>query len=402
MAVKDATELRRESVEKIYETTDVVASGAPAQNFLFEALKHPIEVMECAMGPVGIRLRDLAEKINSDHPEVGSVMKGVLSDADLSNQICQYIRLAQYAVESKLDKIQLHRACLARVPSALRSLDMSENNQKLVRLFADRALRDKIRNTKKIRPVEMRYIFRKGKLRWEQMPNNFLYYFRYSEAYKDDLNCLNEKIATYESLGCDYMRNVVRDRMATFADHMEDVFCGFHRIKMTDAAAILAKDAGAQYYIASYASSAYALQIPSVYIRKYVYIDNKKYTSIKIPRNVQLIPKAYPYSELEDIASDEIKKVIDHLEKLPEMGGYPAFDHYVVIVPSIAYPLEPNYVTENEASYAFNRREKEILKFNTQEECSNELDKVMIQDGLLHPILLGERDGACYFICHWI
>ena len=43
----------------------------------------------------------------------------------------------------------------------------------------------------------------------------------------------------------------------------------------------------------------------------------------------------------------------------------------------------------------------EVMDFATVDECQIELDKVMIKKKLFHPVIVGEKDGKCFFICYW-
>ena len=101
-------------------------------------------------------------------------------------------------------------------------------------------------------------------------------------------------------------------------------------------------------------------------------------------------PKVYPFHELKDVASDEVNSVIKFLEHFPEANNKPIFDHFGVIVPSIAYK-----------NNLFKNDNDEVMDFATVDECQIELDKVMIKKKLFHPVIVGEKDGKCFFICYW-
>ncbi len=81
-----------------------------------------------------------------------------------------------------------------------------------------------------------------------------------------------------------------------------------------------------------------------------LYKDNKDYSAI-----------AYPLHEVSEVP-ERAQKLIDHLEEFPEANHKAAFDHYVVVIPS----------------YKDSEMESRI------------------------PVLLGERDGKCHFLCYWI
>lgn len=394
--------LHNDSVDQLYKQGEKLPS-VPASPYLKEILDCSDDVISCAMDAVGLRLRDVARQLDYQHPEIGSVLKGVFSNDLVSDRICNYLKLAEYAINQKFSQVQLYRSALTKAPAALRSIDSVEKNQQLIRLLSDCSLRNKIRGMKEVRPVEMRYLLKKGKTHWAQMPTDFSYYTRYSEAYKKDVEEAKMKIGVYEELGCKALRRTIESRIALFADHMQNTFCGFHRIKMGDAAAIAGRSIGAVVTSASSSSDVDLLvRVGCTAIKKYTYSDPKAdYSILKMPRYYNYVARAYPYIALEEIASANMKRAIDHLENLPESGGKPLFDHYIVMVPSVAYPSEPNKITRNAIKYAF-RAEGGLNEFDDPEECAKQLDRAMIRNGDTNPILLGERDGECYFICYWI
>jgi len=69
-------------------------------------------------------------------------------------------------------------------------------------------------------------------------------------------------------------------------------------------------------------------------------------------------PRAYPLYELMNIASDNMLRLVEHLDSFPCINNKTMFDDYIVLAPG-------------------NIKEK------------------------VQPILLGERDNKCYFICLW-
>ena len=112
--------------------------------------------------------------------------------------------------------------------------------------------------------------------------------------------------------------------------------------------------------------------------------------SLDLEINYQYEPKVYPFHELRDIASKEVLKTINLLENFPEANDKPIFDHFGVIVPSIMYK---NKIFKNEAGI--------LQTFANVEECNKELDKVLIKGNHFYPIIVGEKDGKCFFICYW-
>ena len=393
----DIKELKATSIEYLRKKGDDLPSK-PAAEFFSKVQEYDDKVLDCAMGPLGVRLSNISKKVDHQHPEIGQVLNGIFADEEMSKKIIQYLQLADFAVKEKLDIVQLYRSTLTKAPSALRSLDEPENNNHLIRLLADRAVRDELRNKKEARPVEMRYFLRKGKAHWDQLSENFAYYVRFSDAYKKDLEEAQSRMDAYKALGCSFIQKSVETRLDSFKGQMEDSLCGFHKVKMSEAAVIVGKYFGATTVSSS--TSGLALIIGSQKIRNYIYTSDDDLHS-KMLRQYAYETHAYPYKMLEDIASEQTKEAIEYVESLPENNGKPFFDHYVVLVPSSAYPATPNKITYHDSYYTFVEKGK-ARTFKDKKECMVEMDRAMIQNGDTQPVILGERDGECYFICYWI
>jgi hypothetical protein len=101
-------------------------------------------------------------------------------------------------------------------------------------------------------------------------------------------------------------------------------------------------------------------------------------------------PRAYCYGELESVATDNIKKIVAHLDSFPENAGKPIFDHFMVLVPGINFP---------KATLMKANGDKQ--KFESIEACNKGIDLEFIAQKVTVPVLLGEREGKCYFICLW-
>ena len=103
-------------------------------------------------------------------------------------------------------------------------------------------------------------------------------------------------------------------------------------------------------------------------------------------------PTAYSLCELWGNTSSKVKKVVDHLENFPEIGGRSLFDHYRVIAPSFEY----------RSPYRIADIDGKSLSFMSYGEVRKALDIIFLKNHLSASILLGEKDGEFYFICYWI
>ena len=106
--------------------------------------------------------------------------------------------------------------------------------------------------------------------------------------------------------------------------------------------------------------------------------------------------RSYNYFDLEEIASDETKSFINHLDNFPELNGKPSFDHYVVLFPTA------DISTGGWASnFSYTNDKKETKNFTNSELAQKTMDTELVSKGLVRPIIMGEREGKCYFISYF-
>jgi hypothetical protein len=113
-------------------------------------------------------------------------------------------------------------------------------------------------------------------------------------------------------------------------------------------------------------------------------------SSLVVDANYHYDPKVYPFHELKEIASPEVMHTINMLEKFPEANDKPIFDHFGVIVPTIAYKNK-----------MFNNENGILQDYENLEDATRDLDKIFIKKKFFYPIIVGEKDGKCFFICYW-
>ena len=120
-----------------------------------------------------------------------------------------------------------------------------------------------------------------------------------------------------------------------------------------------------------------------------IYIDKKFFNKIIVKRDkfssfdISFLdsyffiyePKLYNFETYLDIApSKEMAKLFVELESFEPLNYKPAFDHYKVLVPSVQI-------------------QDFIQKQNFEEN--------LIKSNLMKSVVIGEKDGKCYFICYW-
>jgi hypothetical protein len=223
---------------------------------------------------------------------------------------------------------------------------------------------------------------------WDNTPDSFGDFHRNANRY-----CKEIEEATKIK---DHMSMYGLKSMASCADKSieemklkmaADSFCGFNKISLVMASVILAKMSGHTMDQSSlyYTSTRICADVDFLKSSGVFYDFDKT--------KVDYMPVAYTFTELNSTASEDMKKLIEHLESFPPLGNKPLFDHYRILVPSVNYPFEP-------CKYRFKEDSEEVV-CDVLNDAKHKIDCIFVKRKLMTSILLGERDGDHYFICYW-
>lgn len=212
-------------------------------------------------------------------------------------------------------------------------------NKKFIRLLKDKSQRDEFRKCKKIQEIKLFNFYKNPRLIWDNLPEDFSIFSKDDVTYKEIIASAEEKSIRYKNVGCYGLSKNIEDSIKVVKDLVNNSYLGYREISILNASIILSK------------------------INKFNLVIDKKYF-IKIKDKIYN-PKLFPIHFLEQIKTDYVISLLEKLENVP------LFDHYMVLVPSIKS----------------NSVEKDILD---------------IKENNIIPIVLGEKDGKCYFISYWI
>lgn len=391
-------------------------------SLLFRVIECDDDLLEFTLGKVGQKLRLFAQDVDFQHPEIVSIFDGVIANDQVFAQECmELLVLGEFARDHNLQRIipvlgrALTKESLNR--NIIKKIDVPANNRMHVRLLKDCKEREDIRMTKRMQIIDLQSVYKKGEETWNAQPDNFTKFLRFDTAYQDDLKMAEKKATRYEELGCTSLAAEVRKSIESFREHMEQSYYGFNRITMTNAAVILAKSLGYTYTPPQDAGgSSYGswrtegkITVNRKFFDKYNFdpeqtmefspivssvVGSPIFTQkIQDPYNYE--PRVYPLHEFSDIVTDNISKTVSLLEEFPDAGNKPIFDHFGVIVPGVAFPLEIQKM------YTFSDEQGIAQSYASREVALKNLDSILIKGKYFHPIIVGERDGKCYFICYW-
>lgn len=355
------------------------------------------DLLEYAFGQFGTNLLQLTKVLDMSHPDLATIFDGNFSDnQNFAKKCMQFLAMAEYAKNNQLNEIFPWIGSLFVKESldktVIKKIDNANYNKSYVRLILDSEEREAIRFCKKMQIIDLQNFYKKSDELWNAQTDNFKQFIRYDSAYMRELKQAEKKMKRYQELGCHSLASEIAKSIGVFRENMEQTYYGFNRITMTNAAIILAKCLGYTY------SPAYQLhagehimrmdaqiKVPRIFFKNY-FFDH----SLDLNTVYDYEPKVYPFHEVVDIAPEQVMQTIKLLESFPEANDKPIFDHFGVIVPSISYK---NHIFKNESGL--------LQDCGSQEECSKELDKVFIKNKYIYPIIIGEKDGKCFFICYW-
>lgn len=403
----------------------------PLQNsaplILKRILECDEEILDFSLGKIGHKLRSFASKVDFSHPEIISVFDGVLADDQSFSQECQeLLLLAQYAKDHHLTKILplfgkfVTKEALPK--NIVKKID-SQHHRMHVRLLKDPQEREEVRLTKRMQVIDLQSIFNKGEEVWNAQPDSFLRFLRFDTAYQDDLKLAERKVARYEELGCKSLADEVRKSIDSFREHIEQSHYGFNRITMTNAAIILAKSVGFTYspshevtggFVGSYRTNA-KITVNRKFFEKYNFDPEQtvgfdpiasEFTrspifTIKQQDPYTYKPRVYPLHEFWELASQEMKDIISLLEAFPDAGNKPIFDHFGIIVPSVAIPKKKEEIGCIPGPYSFLDENGITQIYASEEDAEKALDFILIKSEYIHPIIVGEKNGKCYFLSYF-
>jgi hypothetical protein len=217
---------------------------------------------------------------------------------------------------------------------------------------------------------------------------------------------MNNQKTDFAKFGLSEMANVVGRKLESMKLVDNDLWQGFHRIKPSDAATILALMHGMAWhdmmYVVAPASNmpkdlfvAYdpIEAVPEVDpVKKQITIKDRKLGNFDY-LSFSYQPRLYPLHSFPDHPA-KVQEIIGIVENLSDTNGKPAFDYYWVLVPGIGV----NHPTIKHPDGVYRLNIGAVKEFKTEMEAAKALDIALVKDRIIMPCVLGEREGQCYFL----
>jgi hypothetical protein len=212
---------------------------------------------------------------------------------------------------------------------------------------------------------------------WNEQPKNFDWVMRGRMVCADDIKLAEKKKKHFDDHGLRSMSELIGtsiEEMQKFS--WDSAYCKFNKISLTTVAIVLGKMMGYRY------GDGRAFAPREIFEPQLEMFED----------SMPYLPKIYGVDDL--VTPPEMERVIDFLEKYPDMGGKPLFDHYRVFVPSVEHN---RYESEYSPTLYDSFSEKRIYQ-----QSQKSIDTTLMSRGLMLAVLLGERDGDHYFISYWM
>jgi hypothetical protein len=361
----------------------------PVCSFLTRLKSYNAEELRNCFGIYGLNFAAFANSIDLEHPDLNQLFGGQLTEdrpGYFGRDSSDLLKLASYGSNFGMSQYVLYN--LKRVITQhemwneiSKKLDNPARNQLHVRFVKSESDRRNIRKSKRTQPVELRVLFKKGNQMWDSQPDNFAPFIRDEIRYSVQLQKAMDRFNHFQRLGLSCMAEEVK-KSVDFIEvkSRNDLYLGYNKITLTQVAIILARMIGCEFH--EDLASTVCINTDKLYDFSIVALSGGyfKYT-----------PQAYCLHDLPE-PPEAIRQILERVEAMPELGNRPAFDHYRVVVPSFKYPdVYLSYKTLN----------GETVIANSYAEMRKGIDLELLKAGITTGVLLGERDGSCYFLGYW-
>lgn len=334
-------------------------------NLVNEISRADKESLDMILGPAGYQIKQFLESVDLDHPDLDFFIESLFFKEDnFTNK--DYIDLFKTI---RFIKSNNHLGSLNIFSKALSKLNKKNfNKHNNVRLIKKKDEREKARLLRSPQHIDLYFFQKEFRNSWEDFPDNFDTYLKNDITYKSKIDLAIKKKEIYENIGCNFLAKEIQHDIEDIEKH-NIMYYGFHQIKISTAAIILAKKLN------------YIFNEDSISIKNFFDSDSKDFFNYT--------PYAYPISYFWDISSDRIKNQLNSLEHYTENNCKPTFDLFFLVVPGF------DFLSKNSKGYSFKGSKS---NYKAHGEALKESFKYLLENKIIQSVVLGEKDGLCYFI----
>ncbi len=371
------------------------------------------------------RLKYFCDNVDLDHPDIQHIIRDGFQPDSKFNGILR--EMMAFTMLPNLKDMPL-------VSNILRESFVKEKSTKDIRVtvykphirtLRTKESREEARSKKTFKEIPIKEWMEKTRDP-SQYPNGFSLFVRFNESHTEEIKLNELRAASMIDHGLTALAASFKKRNELINAFVGENYSAFIKIKMLDAAIILAKIHGAIfreeysnifYPRKMFAKSCFWLEPQTVYAATVMDanleiakdevgepLKQRKITvkECMLPDTFMLKPRAYPIHEFKVPCPDHVRESLDLVEAHPDMSDKAMFDQFWVVVPGIALAAEMNeYTMQNGKVWVVAKPDKTAEIYQSASDAERSLDFRLTADGLLCPVVLGEKDGKCYFLTYW-
>lgn len=394
--------------------------------------------MSLAMGEsMASRLKYFCDNVDFDHPDIqDAVREGFKPDSEFNNTLKEVMTFTSLAGGKEMPRL------LGLVKDSFTKAKSMKDIRIAIykphpRTLRTQESRDVARARKTAKEIVLTEWFSKNR-NWNDYPTGFSSFVRFNDSHADEIKKNEMRASQMSNVGLTALSASFKKRNEIILNFIGEQYAAFTKIKMIDTAIILSKVHGAtfredykniSYNAKMFAKSPFWLSAHTTYAG--VTMDEKleaakdetgkplEHRKITVqecmaPDIFTFKPRAYPIHEFKVTWPKHVQETITAVEAHPDMNGKALFDQFWVIVPGITLdkvmheyglknPLRPGnskvWVVANADDP--NNPNKSANMYQSAEDAEKALDFRLTADGSLRPVILGEKDGKCYFLTYW-
>ncbi len=372
----------------------------------------PEEQLANAVGEfMAFRLHAFCKTVDFNHPSIREIVQANFTEG------CEFAAcLKEIFALSDLSQGKELRRVLELVKGSFIKEKAFKDARNVIfkpytRTLSTKELRAEARGKKTFKGVDMAGWF-KNHRGWSDYPTSFVHFARLDDTQNTQVEENKKRAEKVLGLGMTSLADTFIKRNTIIAKFLEEKFLGFVKLKMVDAAVILAKMAGGilnteagvvRFGRKSFNKSPFWLEPDNRYPAIECGSGDPNYDrfvtvrTYDTPNQYDFQPRAYPLHEFTLDWPAHIQEVMNSVESHQDMNGKAVFDQFWVIVPGIK--LTSEYFCYD--SRWVLRSGKQCELYDDQKAATKALDLRLTKDGVIHPVVLGEKDGKCLFITYW-
>ncbi len=302
---------------------------------------------------IGKRAKVLVDLLDFNHPELQTKLPEINKSLEVMVKGVKYYNLVKNSGFMEfVDRKYLSKNISSKFIKMIKHLDWN------CRLYASAEKRDAVRKKNVSKRIALNNFLKKNK---DLFAKNITIqdYIRFGNSHKSEIDKYQARGQIFNNFGLIALKSAVEKNLSSLKSAAQENHFGFQKMSVSTAAIAACQLLNAKI------DANFDLIIDPSFIKGFD-------AGCVIQHVIQ--PILHPVHNLNP--SDEMKEIISLLDNFPDADNKCIFDSYFVVVPAVK-----SDIFDHNAKYAF--------------------DNKLIKEKRVFPILLGQKEGKCYFISFW-